>query len=122
MGSTSGSSISPASSRSGAAVTRSRSPSRRRTWRHGPPRSPPRSIAVAGVALAMGGLAALVSYVRSDPMEYNMRRLQNDLGGSAEMYRVSALAANTLGANLESAMVVLVDRVDQVLPLKKTLE
>ena len=82
----------------------------------------PGGIAVTGVAIACAGLALVVPYVRSDPMEYDMRRLQNDLGGSGEMYRVSALAADVLGANLESAMVIVTERVDQVVSLKATLE
>jgi hypothetical protein len=77
---------------------------------------------MVGAALAIAGVVVGVLYVKSDPMEYNMRRLQNDLGGGAEMYRVSGIAEHILGAKLESSMVVLCDRLDQVVPLKKTLE
>jgi predicted RND superfamily exporter protein len=82
----------------------------------------PRLIAIAGAGLAAVGFLGLAHYLRADPMEYNMRHLQNDLGGSREMYRVSALAEGVLGARLENAMVVLCDRIDQVPLLKRTLE
>jgi predicted RND superfamily exporter protein len=82
----------------------------------------PRFLAVAGVALAAGGVLALGPYLRADPMQYNMRKLQNDAGESREMYRVSALAADVLGTQLEDSMVVLCDRLDQVRALKRALE
>lgn len=82
----------------------------------------PRLLTVAGAALALVSAGAIVRYVRSDPMEYDMRRMQNDLGGGAEVYRVSALARDVIGANTESGMVLLVDRLEQVAPLKKALE
>jgi hypothetical protein len=82
----------------------------------------PRTCAIGGVALAATGLIALFPYVHADPVEYDMRRMQNDLGASGEMYRVSGLAAEVLGANIDSSMVVLADRVDQVPLLEKTLE
>ena len=82
----------------------------------------PRVIAAVGLALALGGAFAFVRYVRSDPMEYNMRRLQNDLGTSAELYRVATVAGDTLGTRVESSIVVLCDRLDQVEPLRRVLE
>jgi predicted RND superfamily exporter protein len=85
-------------------------------------RRAPWALVGGGLALACAGAAIAVPYVRSDPMEYDMRRLQNDLGGSAEMYRLSRLAGGILGANLEGAMAVGLDRVDQVDPFVRTLE
>jgi predicted RND superfamily exporter protein len=82
----------------------------------------PRAIVVGSGLLVIVGLVLGVRYVRSDPMEYDMRKLQNDLGQASEIYRVSALARDILGANTESGMVLLVDRIDQVQPLKKALE
>jgi hypothetical protein len=85
-------------------------------------RRAPRTIATTGVALALAGATVLVPYVKSGPMEYDMRRLQNDVGQSAEMYRLSRLASDILGANLEGAMVVALDRFDQVAPFVHALE
>ncbi|HYQ14664.1 MAG TPA: MMPL family transporter, partial [Polyangiaceae bacterium] len=49
----------------------------------------PRLLVVSGVGLAVLGLLTLFYYVRADPLEYDMRKLQNDLGSSSQMYRAS---------------------------------
>jgi predicted RND superfamily exporter protein len=85
-------------------------------------RRAPRVLVAAGAALACVGVALAIPYVRSDPMEYDMGHLQSNLGQGAEMYRVSHLAGGILGANLDSAMAVALDRVDQVDPFVQTLE
>jgi hypothetical protein len=82
----------------------------------------PRTLTLGGVALAVLGLVSLVPYVKADPMEYDMRRMQNDLGESSEMYRAAKLAGEILGAELESSMVLLADRVDQVPLLEDALQ
>jgi uncharacterized protein len=82
----------------------------------------PRTIAVLGILLSIAGLAGIVPYIRSDPMEYDMRQLQNDLADTKELYRVATLAADILGAKLESSMVVVAERLDQVAPFKRLLE
>jgi predicted RND superfamily exporter protein len=85
-------------------------------------RKAPRSIAIASVGLAVAGFAMIGPYLRSDPMEYNMRHLQNDLGGGRDLYRVSAAANEVLGTGLGDAMAVLCDRAVQVPLLKRALE
>jgi predicted RND superfamily exporter protein len=82
----------------------------------------PRTIASVGGAIAVLGAALLVSYVRSDPMEYDMRKLQNNVGQSAEMYRVAHLASDVLGAKVEGTMAVALDRIEQVAPFVATLD
>ncbi len=81
----------------------------------------PRGLALCGVSLAALGLASLVHYVRSDPLEYDMRRMQNDLGDSSEMYRASKLAGDIMGANLDGAMVMLADSPEQTQLLTRAL-
>ncbi|WP_394840237.1 MMPL family transporter [Pendulispora rubella] len=93
----------------------------------------PRLVTIAGVLLAIGGGVALPRYLAQDPIEYDMRRLQNDLGdataarergwgNASEMYRVASLARSVLGTGLESGLVVLCDTMDQVRPLARALE
>jgi uncharacterized protein len=81
-----------------------------------------RPIALAGGALALAGLIASANYARSWPTESDMRRLQNDLGESNELYAASKRCAEILGAAIESSMVVLADRPEQVPALKQALE
>jgi len=81
-----------------------------------------RPLTVLGVGLAAIGVVACVHYVRSDPLEYELKRIGNDVPESKEQYRLSSLAASVVGTKTESAMAVLCDRLDQVLPLKRALE
>jgi uncharacterized protein len=75
-----------------------------------------------GVLLAVFGVLSLWSYLRSDPLEYDMRHMQNDLGDSSEMYRASKLAGSIMGAKLDGAMVMLADRPEQAPLLVRALE
>jgi predicted RND superfamily exporter protein len=69
----------------------------------------PRLTAVAGMLLAALALGGAARYLARDPVEYDMRALQSDPRSTAELYRVSALAASIVGANAEGAMVVVTD-------------
>jgi len=82
----------------------------------------PATIAIAGALLSAASAALAVQYLRHDRLEYDARRMQNDLGEASALYRASARAREILGARLESSMVVLADRLDQVVPLERALE
>ncbi|HVW26697.1 MAG TPA: MMPL family transporter [Polyangiaceae bacterium] len=81
-----------------------------------------RPLTVLGVVLAAAGVLAVVRYVQSDPLEYELKRIGNDVPETREQYRLSSLAAAIVGTKTESAMAVLCDRLDQVSPLKHALE
>jgi len=82
----------------------------------------PRVFTLTGIVLAIAGLASLWHYIQADPLEYDMRRMQNDLGDSGEMYRASKLAGSIMGASLDGAMVMLVERAEQAPALVRALE
>jgi uncharacterized protein len=82
----------------------------------------PRAWAVGGVVLAIAGAASLLHYARTDPLEYDMRRMQNDLGDGGEMYRLSKLAGEVMGAKLDGSMVMLADTPAQAQALVQALE
>ncbi len=82
----------------------------------------PVAITALGAIVTVGSASLALQYLREDRMEYDTRKIQNDLRSATELYRVSALAREILGVHLESSMVVLADRIDQVLPLKRALE
>jgi predicted RND superfamily exporter protein len=82
----------------------------------------PRIVAVVSLALAVAGAVAFGLWMRADPIDYDMRHMQNDLGGGTELYRVASLAANVLGNNTESGMVILANSADEVPALVKALE
>lgn len=82
----------------------------------------PRLLALLGTGLALLGALSLFDYVRADPLEYDMRRLQNDLGDNSEMYRASKLAGEIMGASLDGAMVMLADTPEQTPLLERALD
>ena len=82
----------------------------------------PRAMAVLSLVVAAAGAIAFLLWLRADPIDYDMRHMQNDLGGGKELYRVAARAADVLGNNTESGMVVLANTPEEVPELVKTLE
>ena len=82
----------------------------------------PRTVALLSMVLAAAGAVGFGLWLRADPIDYDMRHMQNDLGGGKELYRVAARSADVLGNNTESGMVVLANTPDEVPELKKALE
>lgn len=81
----------------------------------------PAAITWVGLALTVAGLVALVLYVRADPMEYDMRNLRNDVSARADMIRLSKLSEDITGYVGTDGMAILVDRPEQVAPLREAL-
>ncbi|WP_437603281.1 efflux RND transporter permease subunit [Sorangium sp. So ce590] len=81
----------------------------------------PAGLTVAGLALAAVGLVAAVGYVRANPMEYDLRNLRNDERVRAEQIRLGALAEEITGYVGTDGMAILVDRPEQVEPLRAAL-
>ncbi|HEX4340686.1 MAG TPA: MMPL family transporter [Polyangiaceae bacterium] len=87
--------------------------------RHGSPKL----VALLGVLLGLGGAAAIVRYVESDPLEYNLGKLENDSSSvqSAAMILGRGLT-NITGRTGQDGMAIMTDRIDQVKPLLAELE
>jgi predicted RND superfamily exporter protein len=81
----------------------------------------PRFMLVAGTALALAGFAVTVAYVRADPMEYDLTRLRNDEHARAGEIRLTKLSEDITGYVGSDGMAILVERPDQVEPLRKAL-
>lgn len=81
----------------------------------------PRAIAVLGALAAVAGVFAAVHWVRSDPMEYDLRNLRTDMTNRAEEVRLDHLGNEITGAAAATGMAILVDRVEQVPLLETTL-
>jgi predicted RND superfamily exporter protein len=85
----------------------------------------PRFVAVASVALAIGAGWATWRYLKSDPIEYELWRLENDPGPAVERSSASVLGDSVgpiCGRTGPDGMAILVDRVDQVQPLTQVLQ
>ncbi|WP_437693187.1 efflux RND transporter permease subunit [Sorangium sp. So ce176] len=81
----------------------------------------PVAITLTGLALAAVGVVATVAYVRADPMEYDLRNLRNDESARAEQIRLGELAEEITGYVGTDGMAILVDRPEQVEPLRAAL-
>ena len=82
----------------------------------------PRFIAVTGAVLAVAGIVSLVRYARTDPMEYDLTQVQSDQRAVAEEQRLIRIAKKITGYVGLDGMAIVVDRVDQIAPLKSALE
>ncbi|HVY47546.1 MAG TPA: MMPL family transporter [Minicystis sp.] len=84
-------------------------------------RRAPRVIAISGLAFAAFGVIAAVHYVRSDPMEYDLNNLRNERKTRADEERYKHLADEITGYVGADGMAILVDRPEQVKPLRDAL-
>ena len=82
----------------------------------------PRTITVVGTLLAVAGAVLTVLYVRADPMEYDTNRIQSDRHAVAEVHRLFGVAMGITGFVGVDGMAIMIDRLDQVAPLKAALE
>lgn len=81
----------------------------------------PRAVALAGVLTALLGLGAMVQYVRSDPLEYDLKNLRTDLSKRMARVRLSDLADSITGHVGADGMAIVVERQEQVPLLQKAL-
>ncbi len=81
----------------------------------------PRAIAILGVGLAVAGFAGLYVYIKQDPMEYDLGRLRNDRKARATEEHYKKLADDITGYVGADSMAMLVDKPEQVGPLRDAL-
>ena len=82
----------------------------------------PKPVLGVGVVLTLAGIVGTVAYVKSDPMEYDLRNLRTDQSARAAEIRLSKMADDITGYVGSDGMAILVDRPDQVVPLRTALE
>lgn len=76
---------------------------------------------VTGAAVAVLGSALAVRYVASDPMEYDLRRVQNDARSRSDLQRAWSICNEILGTT-QGGMVVLADTPEQARELEEALQ
>jgi uncharacterized protein len=76
-------------------------------------------VGLFGVVLVVG-IALGSRYVKQNPMEYDLRKTQNDPVTGSELYRLSELSKTVLG-EYKSSMVVLCDTAEQARELSRKL-
>ncbi len=82
----------------------------------------PRTIAVVGVLLSAAGVAAGVIWVRSDPMEYDLKNLRTDVSHRANEMRLDNLGNTITGHVGANGMAILLDDAKQVPELEAVLD
>lgn len=82
----------------------------------------PALICTVGALLGVVALAMTARYVTSDPMEYDLRNLRNDISARTEEIATAELAEDITGYVGADGMAIVTDRIEQVLPLKAALE
>jgi len=79
--------------------------------------------AVLGLLLAVGGVVGTVRYLRADPLEYNLGKLENDASSlHSAATRLGAGMTDITGRSGQDGMAIMTERVDQVRPLLAELE
>jgi hypothetical protein len=86
----------------------------------------PRSVAIAGTVIGLASLGVAYRYIASDPMEYNMRNIDNDgdadkRGKSAAMI-LSLRVGKIVGRMGQDGMAIMTERLDQVPMLATALQ
>ena len=85
-------------------------------------RRTPRLVVVIGVSLGVVASVLSVQYLRADPMEYDLSNLSNDHKGKTPARKLSVRVDKIVGRLGQDGMAVMVDRLDQVAPLKAALD
>lgn len=73
--------------------------------------------AVIGIALGLGAAVATYKYLKSDPIEYELWKLENDEGAPSAASKLGEEVSGITGRTGADGMAVMVDRLDQVQPL-----
>ncbi len=83
----------------------------------------PRGITIIAAIVGVASLAASVHYFATDPMEYDMTKLRTEhKGARSEAGLLSERVDEVVGRIGQDGMAIMVDRVDQALPVKAVLE
>jgi hypothetical protein len=84
------------------------------TWR-------PRWVAVFAALSLLASVAITIHYFASDPLEYNMRHVRNDMPDKTSARSLAHRVYPLVGRLTREGRAIVVDRLDQVLPLEKAL-
>ncbi len=83
--------------------------------------APARLVVALGLALVAVTTVATVRWVKNDPMQYDMGKLENDPGAPSAATKLGAQISQLTGRLGNDGMAIMVDRVDQVKPLTTAL-
>jgi predicted RND superfamily exporter protein len=82
----------------------------------------PRAIAVSGLLMGIAATALAVHYFASDPMEYDMANIRSETKTATGTRQLSQRVEKIVGRQGQDGLAILVDRLEQVKPLKAKLD
>ncbi len=83
----------------------------------------PRAVAVLGTLAGLAAVFLSYRYIAADPMEYDMRNTRNEPKIVETSAREMGRRVDTIvGRQGQDGLAIMVDRIDQVLPLKQALD
>jgi hypothetical protein len=85
-------------------------------------RVPAAWIAAVGLASGLAAGVATYRYLKNDPLEYQLWKLENDPGAPSKASELGAKVDEATGRSGPSGMAIMVDRIDQVKPLLAELD
>lgn len=77
----------------------------------------PRAVALLGVVSALAATWATYRYVKNDPLEYKLSRLENDPGAPSRASQLGEEVTAITGRTGQDGMAIMTERLDQVIPL-----
>ncbi len=80
-------------------------------------RRAPKLLAVLGIASAVYAVVLTYRYVKQDPLEYELWKLENDEGAPSAASKLGEQVTELTGRTGQDGMAIMTERVDQVLPL-----
>lgn len=82
----------------------------------------PRVLGTLGVLAGLISVFLTFRYLTSDPMEYDMRNVRNDIKNKSAAVALSARAGHIIGRMSQDGMAIMTDRLDQVPQLEAELQ
>jgi len=80
-------------------------------------RAPALLIAVLGIGSAVAATVVTYRYVKADPLEYQLWKLENDEGAPSAASKLGEAVGGITGRTGQDGMAIMVDKIDQVKPL-----
>jgi uncharacterized protein len=82
----------------------------------------PRVLGTIGVIVGLASVGLTIRYLTSDPMEYDMRNVRNDIRNKSAAVALSQRASPIVGRMSQDGMAIMTDRLEQVPMLEAELQ
>jgi uncharacterized protein len=77
----------------------------------------PKAVALLGIVSAVAAVVVTYRYIKADPLEYELWKLENDEGAPSAASKLGEQVTEITGRTGQDGMAIMTDRIDQVQPL-----